>query len=165
MRADDLLPIGELARRTGLSVSAIRFYESKGLVAPRRNAGGQRRFPRADIRRLSFILIAQRLGFSIDRIRAQLDRLPNGRTPTPDDWQDISLAFRDELDARIETLIRLRDHLDSCIGCGCLSLRRCTLYNPDDRARRLGPGPRYLMGDRPTAEITDSPKPRIADTL
>lgn len=149
MRADDRLTIGDLASRTGLSVSAIRFYETKGLVAPMRNAGGQRRFLRADVRRLSFVLIAQQLGFSIDDIRRQLDRLPMGRTPNRKDWTRISRAFRQELDERIDTLTRLRDSLDGCIGCGCLSLRRCTLYNPQDRAARRGTGPRYLMGDRP----------------
>ena len=148
MRAYDELSIGDLASRTGLSVSAIRFYETKGLVTPRRNAGGQRRFLRADVRRLSFVLIAQQLGFSIDRIRRQLDRLPEGRTPTARDWAGISRAFRRELDERIGTLTRLRDNLDGCIGCGCLSLRKCALYNPLDRAARLGSGPRYLMGDR-----------------
>ena len=149
MRTGDRLTIGDLAGRTGLSVSAIRFYETKGLVAPMRNAGGQRRFLRADIRRLSFVLIAQQLGFSIEDIRRQLDMLPEGRTPTRKDWTRISRAFRRELDDRIATLIRLRDSLDGCIGCGCLSLRRCALYNPQDRAARRGTGPRYLMGDRP----------------
>ena len=149
MRADDRLSIGDLAARTGLSVSAIRFYETKGLVSAMRNSGGQRRFLRADVRRLSFVLIAQQLGFSIEEIRRQLGRLPAGRTPTKQDWTGISRAFRQELDARIDTLTRLRDNLDGCIGCGCLSLRKCALYNPQDRARRRGTGPRYLMGDRP----------------
>ena len=149
MRANDRLSIGDLAARTGLSVSAIRFYETKGLVAAMRNSGGQRRFLRADVRRLSFVLIAQQLGFSIEEIRRQLGRLPEGRTPTKQDWTAISRAFRQELDARIDTLTRLRDDLDGCIGCGCLSLRKCSLYNPQDRARRRGTGPRYLMGDRP----------------
>ncbi len=151
MRADDRLSIGDLADRTGLSVSAIRFYETKGLVASVRNSGGQRRFLRADVRRLSFVLIAQQLGFSIDQIRRQLSRLPEGRTPTKQDWTRISHAFRRELDERIEALTGLRDKLDGCIGCGCLSLRKCTLYNPQDRARRRGTGPRYLLGDRPEA--------------
>ncbi|WP_119166988.1 redox-sensitive transcriptional activator SoxR [Algihabitans albus] len=147
MRADDRLSIGDLARRTGLSVSAIRFYETRGLVTPMRNAGGQRRFLRADVRRLSFVLIAQQLGFSIDQIHRQLNRLPEGRTPTAKDWARISRSFRQELDERIDALTRLRDNLDGCIGCGCLSLRKCALYNPLDRAGRRGSGPRYLMGD------------------
>ena len=147
--ADDRLPIGQLAERTGLSVSAIRFYEDRGLVHAVRNAGGHRRFLRSDIRRLSFVMIAQRLGFTIEEIRAALDTLPNGRTPTKADWARISEDFRAALDARIATLTRLRDRLDGCIGCGCLSLESCTLYNPDDRAARLGKGPRYLVADRP----------------
>jgi len=149
MRARDRLAIGELARRTGLSVSAIRFYEAEGLLIAERNAGGQRRFFRSDIRRLSFVMIAQRFGFTIEQIRSQLQSLPEGRTPTKADWARISRGFRRELDARIETLTRLRDNLDGCIGCGCLSLRKCTLYNPDDQARTRGSGPRYLMGDDP----------------
>ena len=149
MRAQDRLAIGELARRTGLSVSAIRYYEAEGLLFAERNAGGQRRFFRSDIRRLSFVMIAQRFGFTIEQIRAQLQSLPEGRTPTKADWAKISRGFRKELDERIETLTRLRDNLDGCIGCGCLSLRKCTLYNPEDRARSHGSGPRYLMGDNP----------------
>jgi len=149
MRALDRLSIGQLADRTGLSVSAIRYYESQGLVASVRNQGGQRRFLRSDIRRLSFILIAQQFGFKIDQIRVQLQTLPEERTPTKKDWAGISRGFRKELDAKIEMLCRLRDQLDGCIGCGCLSLRKCSLYNPEDRARRHGAGPRYLMGDRP----------------
>ena len=149
MRAQDVLTIGDLANRTGLSVSAIRFYEEKGLVTSTRNAGGQRRFVRSDIRRLSFVLIAQQLGFTIEQIRQQLQSLPLERTPTKSDWTKMSHGFRKELDARIDLLVQLRDNLDSCIGCGCLSLRKCALYNPTDRAARKGQGPRYLMGDRP----------------
>jgi MerR family transcriptional regulator, redox-sensitive transcriptional activator SoxR len=143
------LSIGALADRTGLAVSAIRYYEEQGLVAPWRNAGGQRRFQRADIRRLSFVMIAQQFGFSLPEIRALLAQLPDRRTPTPRDWATISVTFRERLDARIETLQKLRDNLDGCIGCGCLSLPKCKLYNPDDRIRAKGAGPRYLMGDRP----------------
>ena len=144
-----MLTIGEVARRTGLAVSAIRYYEDLGLVHPGRNAGGQRRFQRADIRRLSFVMIAQEFGFTLPQIRAELDRLPAGRAPTKADWSRISRGFRGALDARINALEALRDKLDGCIGCGCLSLQACKLYNPEDRARKLGPGPRYLMGDRP----------------
>ena len=149
MTALVLISIGDLAARTGLSVSAIRFYETKGLVSPLRNNGGQRRFLRSDIRRLSFVLIAQQLGFTIEQIGENLKTLPNGRAPTAKDWAKISVRFRDELDTRINTLTRLRDNLDGCIGCGCLSLRKCALYNPDDRASRHGAGPRYLVGNRP----------------
>lgn len=147
--ARDGLTIGAVARRTGLAVSAIRFYEAEGLIDPWRNAGGQRRFERADIRRLSFIRIAQQFGFTLPQIKAQLDGLQGGRTPTAADWARLSAGFRVDLEARIAALERLRDTLDGCIGCGCLSLKACALYNAGDRAADLGPGPRYLMGDRP----------------
>ncbi len=143
-----LLSIGELARRTGLSVSAIRFYEQRGLVGAVRTSGNQRRFLRSDIRRLSFALIAQQLGLSLAEIEAELSTLPDGRPPTSEDWQAISERIRGALDARIAMLERTRDLLDGCIGCGCLSLDRCALYNPGDRAARAGSGPRFLMGDR-----------------
>ncbi|KIC37977.1 redox-sensitive transcriptional activator SoxR [Leisingera sp. ANG-M7] len=146
------ISIGYLAERTGLAVSAIRYYEAQGLVEPWRNAGGQRRFHRADIRRMSFIMIAQQFGFSLPEIRGFLRSLPGGRTPTKDDWARISEDFRSHLDQRIETLVKLRDNLDGCIGCGCLSLPNCKLYNPEDRAAQKGQGPRYLMGDRPETE-------------
>lgn len=149
MAASEGLTIGALARRTGLAVSAIRYYESQGLIAPWRNAGGQRRFQRADIRRLSFVMIAQQLGLTLQDIRAVMARLPDNRTPTPADWKAIGTALRAHLDRRIDALTRLRDNLDGCIGCGCLSLPKCTLYNPEDRAAARGPGPRYLLGDRP----------------
>jgi MerR family transcriptional regulator, redox-sensitive transcriptional activator SoxR len=140
-----LLSIGDLAARTGLSVSAIRFYEEKGLVHPLRSGGGQRRFLRSDIRRLSFVLIAQQLGLSIGEIEAQLAKLPEGRAPTQRDWTRISKAIRGVIDARIAELQRTRDRLDGCIGCGCLSLKKCQLYNPEDRAGLKGPGPRLLI--------------------
>ena len=143
------LSIGDLSERTGLAVSAIRYYEEQGLVRPWRNAGGQRRFERSDLRRLSFVMIAQQCGFSLPEIRAQLDRLPGGRTPTKADWAAISRSFRAVLGERIATLEALRDRLDGCIGCGCLSLRSCALYNPEDRVARRGRGPRYLLGDFP----------------
>ena len=149
MRKSDILSIGQLAERTGLAVSAIRYYESQKLIASVRNSGGQRRFMRADIRRLSFIMIAQQFGFTLDQIRDQLEKLPLGRTPNKADWTRISKVFKSDLDQRIETLTRLRDNLDGCIGCGCLSLEKCKLYNPEDRAGRKGKGPRYLMGDKP----------------
>lgn len=142
-----VLSIGQLAERTGLSISAIRFYETKDLIKPFRNAGGQRRFLRSDIRKLSFVLIAQQFGFTIRQIREQLQMLPDGRAPNKRDWAKISVSFRVELDAKIESLTQLRDKLDGCIGCGCLSLDKCKLYNPEDRASIHGPGPRYLMGD------------------
>ena len=144
MRASDGLTIGQLAARTGLSVSAIRFYEEKGLVHPVRNAGNQRRFLRADIRRLSFVLIAQQLGFTVSQIAEELAALPQDRAPTMADWQRSSNRFLAEVDRRIASLQRLRDNLDGCIGCGCLSLDECALYNPRDAAAELGPGPRVL---------------------
>ena len=142
-----VLSIGQLAERTGLSISAIRFYETQNLIKPFRNAGGQRRFLRSDIRRLSFVLIAQQFGFTIRQIRNQLQMLPDERTPSKGDWAKISASFRVELNAKIESLTQLRENLDGCIGCGCLSLDKCKLYNPGDRASIHGPGPRYLMGD------------------
>ena len=145
MDKDDLVPIGVLARRTGLAVSAIRFYEAKGLVTSLRTSGNQRRFLRSDIRRLSFILIAQRLGLGLDEIEEALASLPQGRTPTLADWQRISRSLRNELDHRIQLLTRTRAKLDECIGCGCLSLQRCQLYNRDDRAGAAGPGPHFVL--------------------
>jgi MerR family transcriptional regulator, redox-sensitive transcriptional activator SoxR len=148
MNSKDVIAIGDLAARTGLSVSAIRFYEGKGLVEPFRSSGGQRRFLRSDIRRLSFIRIAQQLGLSIEGIAAELAKLPHGRTPNAADWTRISGEMRKLLDDRIAVLTRTRDLLDGCIGCGCLSLKKCALYNPGDRAAKRGSGPRYLLGDR-----------------
>lgn len=143
-----LLSIGELSRRTGMSVSAIRFYEASGLVTAIRTRGNQRRFMRADIRRLSFALIAQQLGLTLAEISRELATLPQGRPPTRADWQAISRRIKGALQKRIATLERTRDLLDGCIGCGCLSLAKCRLYNPGDRASRAGAGPRFLMGDR-----------------
>ena len=142
-----------MAKRTGSAVSAIRYYEDEGLIQAERNSAGQRRFVRSQIRRISFILIAQKLGFSLNDIRSQLERLPNGRAPTKRDWEKMSTHFRKELNLRIERLEGLRDKLDGCIGCGCLSLEACRLYNKDDRAARKGSGPRYLLGD--VAELNE----------
>lgn len=141
------ISIGYLSDRTGVAVSALRYYESENLLHPERNAGGQRRFLRADIRRVSFILIAQKFGFTIDQIRTELARLPEGRTPTKQDWAKIGTHFGKILDEKIATLQKMRDSLDTCIGCGCLSLKSCALYNPADAAAKHGAGPRYLMGN------------------
>ena len=141
MDRNDLLPIGELARRTGLAVSAIRFYEDKGLIQAFRTMGNQRRFLRSDIRRLSFILIAQKLGLGLTEIEVELSKLPQGRTPTLGDWRAISQSMRGMIDQKIKLLSLTRRKLDECIGCGCLSLQRCQLYNRDDRARAGGTGP------------------------
>lgn len=151
MHMNDLISIGQLADRTGLSVSAIRFYETKGLVRPMRNSGGQRRFLRSDIRRLSFVLIAQQLGLPLSEIEEVLSMLPQSRTPTQKDWTGISHAIRDALDAQIAKLQRTRDNLDGCIGCGCLSLKKCKLYNAEDKAASRGAGPQYLLRDRSEA--------------
>ena len=146
---EPLLAIGEVAARTGLAVSAIRFYEDTGLVRSVRTTAGHRRFRRSAIRRLSFVLIAQRLGYRLAEIRDQLDTLPADAAPTAEDWERLGRRFGTELDARIAGLQALRDKLDGCIGCGCLSLTQCELYNIDDRAAMLGPGPRWLLGDDP----------------
>jgi MerR family redox-sensitive transcriptional activator SoxR len=146
--AGQMLSIGDLAGRTGLAVSAIRFYETKNLVTPARNTGGQRRYLRSDIRRLSFVQIAQQLGFSIEDIRAALATLPEGRTPTQKDWERISRNFRGQLDERIARLTRLRDYLEGCIGCGCLSMKKCALVNPADGLKKFGAGPRSVLGDK-----------------
>ena len=148
MALGDVVSIGDLTRRTGISVSAIRFYEARGLIAPFRSSGGQRRFLRSDIRRLSFIRIAQSLGLSIDAIAVELGNLPHGRTPTEEDWKQIAGSFRQLLDHRIAGLTRTRDRLDGCIGCGCLSLKRCQLYNPGDRVGAAGTGPRFLAEEQ-----------------
>lgn len=145
----DLLSIGQVAERTGLAVSAIRFYEEVGLVHPKRSPAGHRKFNRSTIRRLSFVLIAQRLGYQLDEIKTQLDTLPADAAPSETDWARLSVSFGVELDNRIAALTDLRDKLSGCIGCGCLSLERCTLYNRGDAAQKLGPGPRWLLGDTP----------------
>ena len=144
---DTDLAIGALSRRTGVSASALRFYEDEGLIRSKRSEGGQRRYTRDVIRRVSFIRVAQQVGLSLDEIRAALHSLPDGRTPTEKDWHRLSASWRPRLDAQIALLERLRDRLDGCIGCGCLSLRFCQMLNPDDRAGTRGPGPRYLIDD------------------
>lgn len=148
--AEVLLTIGDVAERTGVAASALRFYESEGLVEATRTAGGQRRYARSVLRRIAFVRVAQRVGLSLEEIRDALATLPAGRTPTKADWARLSASWRPRLDDQIAVLERLRDELTSCIGCGCLSLRDCLLSNPDDVAAASGPGPRYLLaGDRP----------------
>ena len=146
-RRNEQLSIGVVADRTGLATSAIRFYEEQGLVRAERNSAGHRRFRRSAIRRLSFILIAQKLGYRLDEIKAQLDWLPMDAAPTDAQWEELARRFRTELDDRIAGLQVLRDKLDGCIGCGCLSLDRCQLYNAEDRVAINGTGPRFLLGD------------------
>ena len=147
------LAIGEVSERSGLAVSAIRFYEDKGLISSTRTAGGQRRFRRDVLRRLAFIQAAQQVGLSLDEIGAALAALPADSGPTGAEWRDLSASWRPLLDERIALLVALRDQLDHCIGCGCLSLERCKLSNPGDRAARLGPGARYLLGESPVAPV------------
>ena len=140
------LTIGELSERSGVATSAIRYYEARGLVRSRRTTGNQRRYARAELRRLGFIHTAQRVGLSLEEVQAALATLPSSRTPTKADWARLSRSWRPRLDARIQQLERLRDTLDSCIGCGCLSLRKCSLSNPADVAAERGPGPVFLDG-------------------
>lgn len=148
MNSPATLSIGELARRTGLSVSTIRYYEARGLVRATRGGGNQRRFLRSDIRRLSFALIAQKLGLTLAEIEAELSTLPLGQAPTLAEWRAIGTRMRGVLAAKIAMLQKTHELLDGCIGCGCLSLDRCALFNPGDRAARAGPGPRFLLGDK-----------------
>lgn len=138
------LTVGQVAARTGLAVSAIHFYEAKGLILSWRSRGNQRRYPREVLRRVSIIKVAQRLGLPLASIKAALDSLPKGRTPTEADWRKLSARWHAELDDRIERLARLRDHLAGCIGCGCLSMRECPLRNPWDGLGERGPGPQLI---------------------
>lgn len=146
---EDVLTIGEVAARAGVATSALRFYEANGLIHSQRTDSGHRRFPREVLRRVAFIRVAQRVGLSLEEIRGALATLPDARTPTAADWERLSRGWRGRLDDEIATLVRVRDQLASCIGCGCLSLRACALYNPGDRASSRGPGARYLLGDHP----------------
>lgn len=138
------MTVGDVAERSGFAASAIRYYEGEGLVTARRTDGGQRRFRREVLRRLAFIAAAKHVGLRLDEIKQALDALPEDRTPTAEDWNRLSLGWRDRLDEEIAALERLRDGLDSCIGCGCLSLERCQLSNPGDEAASRGPGARWL---------------------
>ena len=139
-----MLTIGEVASRAGVATSALRFYEAEGLITAVRSDGNQRRYHRDVLRRIAFVRAAQRVGLTLDEIRAALESLPDARTPTAADWQRLSRSWRPLLDARIAELERLRDGLDGCIGCGCLSLKVCQLANPHDVVGRTGPGARYL---------------------
>jgi MerR family redox-sensitive transcriptional activator SoxR len=138
------LSVGEVAARSGVPVSTIHFYEAKGLIPSFRNAGNQRRFPRGILRRIAVIKVAQRLGLPLEAIGRAFKALPANRAPTPEDWTHLSTQWRAELDERIAKLIGLRDQLSGCIGCGCLSMTDCPLRNPEDKASREGPGPRFL---------------------
>jgi MerR family redox-sensitive transcriptional activator SoxR len=144
MRTDDLLTVGEVARRSGFAPSALRFYEELGLLSSARTGGNQRRYQRNVLRRLAFVRAARNVGLSLDEIVAALATLPAGRSPTRADWARLSRAWRERLDDQIAALTRLRDGLESCIGCGCLSLRRCAVQNPSDVMAGAGPGAAYL---------------------
>jgi MerR family transcriptional regulator, redox-sensitive transcriptional activator SoxR len=144
MQSTDLLTVGEIARRSGFAESAVRYYEGLGLLTATRTSGGQRRFERSTLRRLAFIRAARNIGLSLDEVAAELASLPAQRTPTRTDWAKLSRGWRRRLNDQIEALEALRDGLDSCIGCGCLSLDRCAISNPADSARADGPGAAYL---------------------
>jgi MerR family redox-sensitive transcriptional activator SoxR len=143
---DGLLTIGEISRRSGVASSALRFYEQRGLIASERAGSGHRRYPRSVLRRIAFIVFAQRIGLTLDEIGAELAKLPPNRSPARGDWSRLSATWAARIDARIRELERLKLGLTECIGCGCLSLDRCALANPGDRAARLGAGPRYWIG-------------------
>lgn len=145
---EPILTMQQMVRRSGVEASALRYYESLGLIAAERSAGGQRRFPRSMLRRVAFIVFAQRVGLSLDEIGRELAKLPAGRVPKGEDWSRLSAAWAGRIDERIAELERLKAGLGDCISCGCLSLDQCALSNPDDRAGRLGPGPRYWLGNR-----------------
>lgn len=147
---DELLTIGEVARRSGVAASALRYYEERELIVSERAGSGHRRYPRSVLRRIAFVVFAQRVGLTLEEIGAELAKLPADHAPTRRDWSRLSQTWTARIDARIGELERLRAGLTECIGCGCLSLNRCRLANPDDRAARGGAGPRYWVGDRPT---------------
>jgi MerR family redox-sensitive transcriptional activator SoxR len=147
------LTVGELAARSGVAVSALHFYESKGLIVSRRTAGNQRRYVRDTLRRVAFIRVAQRVGIPLAMVADALKALPDERTPTRDDWAKLSATWRAELESRIDKLTALRDNLSDCIGCGCLSMRRCRLINPGDIAARAGPGARRFDEHRNKASV------------
>ena len=147
----ELLTIGEVARRSGVAASALRFYEERGLIESHRAGSGHRRYPRPVLRRIAFIVFAQRVGLTLDEIKTELAKLPPDRAPTRRDWNRLTTTWSARIDDRIAELRRLQVGLTECIGCGCLSLDRCRLANPGDRAAHLGPGPRYWIGDRPGA--------------
>jgi MerR family redox-sensitive transcriptional activator SoxR len=149
MRKSDLLTIGEVAKRSGVAASALRFYEEKGLLSSERSGSGQRRFPRSVLRRIAFIVFAQRIGLTLEEIGSELSLLPPDRAPVGRDWARLSGMWTERIEERIAELERLKAGLTECIGCGCLSLDRCRLSNPEDRAARMGPGPRYWVEDPP----------------
>jgi MerR family transcriptional regulator, redox-sensitive transcriptional activator SoxR len=155
----EFLSVGALATRAGVAASALRFYESEGLIASTRSQGGQRRFRRETLRRVAFVRAAQSIGLTLEEIRNSLASLPESRTPTKADWEHLSRSWQPMLDAKIASLELLRRQLTQCIGCGCLSLKACALYNPNDAAKALGDGARFLLGDSPSDLIKSKPLP------
>ncbi|MDS1270374.1 redox-sensitive transcriptional activator SoxR [Lipingzhangella sp. LS1_29] len=151
------LTIGQVAERSGLPRSTLRFYEERGIIHSERNSGNQRRYPRHILRRLAFITAAQRIGLTLTQIRAALDTLPDGRTPRVEDWRRLSTRWHAELEARIDALQRLRDNLTDCIGCGCLSLKTCTMMNADDELSAYGPGAPFLKPVQDGGLSTEEP--------
>ena len=145
----ELLTFSEVSRRSGVASSALRFYEERGLITSERAGSGHRRYPRPVLRRIAFIVFAQRIGLTLDEIGGELAKLPENRVPDRSDWAKLSSSWSARIEERIAELERLKLGLTECIGCGCLSLDRCKLSNPEDRAARRGPGPRYWIGDRP----------------
>ncbi len=143
----DFLTIGELAERSGVATSALRFYETKGLIESERTDGNQRRYVRATLRRVALIRAGQEVGLSLSELASALEKLPHDKVPTKGDWRKLSRSWQNKLDAQIAELMALRDDLTDCIGCGCLSLKSCAIFNPGDAASHLGAGPRYLLGD------------------
>ncbi len=152
---NELITIGELARRSGVAASALRFYEGRGLIASVREAGAKRRYRRDVLRRVAFIRVAQTVGLSLDEVAHALAALPDARTPGKQDWERLSRSWKPLLQQRIDALTALRDQLTSCIGCGCLSLQKCRLYNPQDLAATHGDGPRYLLGDSASTVLAE----------
>ena len=150
----ELMAITEVARRSGVASSALRFYEARGLIASHRTGSGHRRYPRAVLRRIAFIVFAQKIGLSLEEIGAELAKLPNNRVPERADWAKLSAAWTRRIDEQIAELQRLRSGVTECIGCGCLSLQQCRFANAADRAARAGPGPRFWIGDAPVARST-----------
>jgi MerR family transcriptional regulator, redox-sensitive transcriptional activator SoxR len=157
---NDLLTISEVARRSGVASSALRFYEQRGLIASQRTGSGHRRFPRAVLRRVAFIVFAQKIGLSLEEIGAELAKLPRNHVPDRADWSKLSAGWTTRVDERIAELERLKAGLTQCIGCGCLSLQTCQLSNPNDRVARAGPGPRFWIGDKKKTRFADHKGPR-----
>lgn len=156
MGAMEWLSIGEVASRSGVATSALRFYETKGLIESERTDGNQRRYPRATLRRVALIRAGQEVGLSLAELADALETLPHDKTPTKSDWERLSHSWRSRLDAQIAELLALRDELTDCIGCGCLSLKSCAIFNPGDAASDLGTGPRYLLGDSRESVAVDT---------